>query len=479
MDYHKITMKGDLVLEKVSTLPTPFDSDRDKGRLLYNRNDDKFYFGNDTQWIEVEDAASLVTHETQQLDVTGTNTTKNKHLSNSQGKKWEDHVDNNGLHVTSADKTNWNDNITDLNTHVNNNDIHVTASDKTDWNDAVTDLSDHVNDMDIHSRETFKNKLINGCFRISQRSDSVTQSSGSHDYRTVDRWETGITGTPTSGYCTSSKQDSVLADFSYIKTPNYYRLYNNLVLNANTTETIASQLIEDYVSLSGQDLTLSFWARGSQVSKVLVIARAYNTNRANENIHYYELIDLNTVWTKYSINFTAPTVSEIITDGGSGNYVDWNFQIALMSYWGDNMSTALIGTNLPQTTLDALNAAYIPTGQYDLAEVQLEEGETASSFERRFVGTELLLCQRYFEDGEKYQSAWGAVGYDNEMWVTFKQTKRIGPTVSANINQGGTSNVSGILVINTNINGFWFVWSASSPGDAAPYVTYFSADAEI
>ena len=36
------------------------------------------------------------THEGQQLNPADTNTTKNKHVSNAQAKKWEDHVDDEG-----------------------------------------------------------------------------------------------------------------------------------------------------------------------------------------------------------------------------------------------------------------------------------------------------------------------------------------------------------------------------------------------
>lgn len=98
MDYHKITMKGDLVLEKVITLPTPYDSDRDEGRLVYNLDDKKVYFGDNTSWNNVDMLSFLTAHEAKQLVVSSTDTSKEKHLSNAQAKKWEDHVDNTAIH---------------------------------------------------------------------------------------------------------------------------------------------------------------------------------------------------------------------------------------------------------------------------------------------------------------------------------------------------------------------------------------------
>jgi hypothetical protein len=72
----------------------------------------------------------------------------------------------------------------------------------------------------------------------------------------------------------------------------------------------------------------------------------------------------------------------------------------------------------------------------DISEVQLEPGTVATPFERRSYGQELALCQRYYEIGTAdsagaYISAAAVTVYGN---ISFMQTKRAAPTVSAPAN---------------------------------------------
>ena len=71
------------------------------------------------------------------------------------------------------------------------------------------------------------------------------------------------------------------------------------------------------------------------------------------------------------------------------------------------------------------------SGTFDIAQVQIEAGPVATPFERRPIGTELALCQRYYETGtvtEFYQ------GYVSSATVgvgtRFVVPKRGTPTVT-------------------------------------------------
>lgn len=52
MKYHGITMEGEFILERISSLPV-FDGSRDPGRLVYAIDEEKVYYGKEAEWSEV------------------------------------------------------------------------------------------------------------------------------------------------------------------------------------------------------------------------------------------------------------------------------------------------------------------------------------------------------------------------------------------------------------------------------------------
>ena len=71
-------------------------------------------------------------------DVIGTQASYEYHIKESERTSWTGHINTGALHVTSDDKTKWNNNVTNTNNHINNSNIHVTAEDKNKWNKSVT-----------------------------------------------------------------------------------------------------------------------------------------------------------------------------------------------------------------------------------------------------------------------------------------------------------------------------------------------------
>jgi hypothetical protein len=95
-------------------------------------------------------------------------------------------------------------------------------------------------------------------------------------------------------------------------------------------------------------------------------------------------------------------------------------------------SVSQLGIYLNWTTVGAAGAddnVYI-TG------VQLETGSTASAFERRPIGVELALCQRYYEELTTLMSSVGWASVINVVY--WKVEKRISPIVSAASQSGGS-----------------------------------------
>jgi len=89
-----------------------------------------------------------------------------------------------------------------------------------------------------------------------------------------------------------------------------------------------------------------------------------------------------------------------------------------------------------------LNATWYLTG------LQLEAGSTATDFERRPIGTELALCQRYYEviiSQLCHNTAW-ATSYNQGFW---KATKRVSPTITLTNNSTGSGAVFSVLSTNS------------------------------
>jgi hypothetical protein len=131
------------------------------------------------------------------------------------------------------------------------------------------------------------------------------------------------------------------------------------------------------------------------------------------------------------------------------------------------------------------------SGTWTIDNVQLEAGSTATDFERRPYGTELALCQRYYEKSYNIDvvpatsTALGVLSlsqFTNEL-VGFKfvTTKRNQPTVtlystSGNINQlDGNTNTATAQYIGTSAVGYISRTAASG----SYYFGHFTASSEL
>jgi len=71
--------------------------------------------------------------------------------------------------------------------------------------------------------------------------------------------------------------------------------------------------------------------------------------------------------------------------------------------------------------------------------IQFEQGTVVTPFERRDYGSELLMCQRYFELGDSALYGCQFAGFLIGLRISYKQTKRTAPTISISTTQGSPS----------------------------------------
>lgn len=221
----------------------------------------------------------------------------------------------------------------------------------------------------------FRNKIINGNFDIWQRGTSQTSSG----YGSADRWVLGLTGTSD----TMSQQSFALGQTDVPNNPKYFMRHVVTTSAGAGNYALVNQRIEGVETLSGQTATLSFWAK-ADASKNIAIEFIQNFGTGGSPSTQVDtigsqLIALTTSWTKYTVSVSIPSVSGKTLGSDANDWLGLIFWFDAGSTYGSR--TASLGQQ---------------SGTFDIAQVQVEEGSGATSFEMRSINEESSLCLRYY-----------------------------------------------------------------------------------
>ncbi len=241
--------------------------------------------------------------------------------------------------------------------------------------------------LDVGPLSGNRNKIINGDMRISQRGTSFV-SPATNTY-TLDRFAWFATGA------------MVVTITQSTDVPND-TFQNSLKVDVTTADTstaagdfaIINQKIEGYNvrDLIGQTFTLSFWVKSPKTGVHCVSFINSGVNRSY--VLEYTVTTANT-W-EYK---TVTVVGGLIT-GGTWNWTNGIGLYVVFSLKGGTTFQTTPGSWQVgdfQCTSNQVNVMDNVANDFFLTGVQLEVGTVATPFERRPYGTELALCQRYFE----------------------------------------------------------------------------------
>jgi hypothetical protein len=326
----------------------------------------------------------------------------------------------------------------------------------------------------------FKNRIINGDMVIDQRNNGASVTLDNTDKYIVDRWvarqntDGGIsaqrdTVAPT-GFINSFKATVTSADSSLSSTQFSY--ISQYIEGFNTADLA-------WGTASASTVTLSFWVRSSVTGTFA--GSVSNYDGQNSYIFNYVISAANT-WEYKTITVPGSTTGtwntgnsgsvRITFDLGSGSNRQgtvnaWNSG----SLWSSSGATSVVGTN---------GATFFITG------VQLEKGSTATSFDYLPYGTELALCQRYYETG-KLNYCVIAVYFSGSAGaspVTFKQTKRAVPTMTVsnrNLSPAGAiGSITGQNAYTSVDSNSWLFGVSSGAQNAVSIVELdYTASAEL
>jgi hypothetical protein len=275
----------------------------------------------------------------------------------------------------------------------------------------------------------FKNRLINGDMTISQRNgtSSVNATDGLY---TLDRWRCGA-----SANSVFSVQQSTAAPAGFS---------NSLLVTSLAATSLGTnsnfemmQFIEGFNTAdlgfgtaNAQTVTLSFWVRSSLTG---TFGGSLMNGTFNRSYPFSYTISAANTWEQKSVTITGDT---------AGTWVGSTNGIGIVVNFGLGVGTGRSGTAGAWASSEfysatgAVSVVGTSGATWQVTGVQLEKGQTATSFDVLPISTEIALCQRYYEIGS-YDGVGGfisAAGVSVYSWVSFAVRKRGNPTMSAPAN---------------------------------------------
>jgi hypothetical protein len=276
---------------------------------------------------------------------------------------------------------------------------------------------------------SFKNRIINGAMVIDQRNAGASVTQTTSVQYTLDRW--WCFGSVTSKFTVQQNANSVTPPTGFT---NYLGVVSSSAYAVGAGEIFQfAQRIEGFNfadlawgTASAQAVTLSFWVRSSLTG---TFGGALRNSDANRSYPFSYTISASNTWEQKTVTIAGDTTGTWVTNNGIGCNVYFSlgtgstFSGTAGAWSANNFQSATGATSVVGTN----GATLYITG------VQLEVGTVATSFDYRSYGTELLLCQRYFEaivlnsysaTGQAYSTSGG------EVPIYFTVKKRADPTIT-------------------------------------------------
>ena len=307
----------------------------------------------------------------------------------------------------------------------------------------------------------FRNRIINGGMVIDQRNAGANITAVNGDY-TLDRWR-AISG--------AASKFSIGRNAGAVTPPSGFSNYLGVTsLSAYTVgagENFAlRQSVEGFNfadmawgTAGAQAATLSFWVRSSLTGTFGLTLR--NSAQSRTFPATYTISAANT-WEFETITIPGDTTGTWLVDNGIG--VELQFNLGA----GSSVSGGTVGAwnagsfQAPSGTVSVVGtngATFYITG------VQLEKATTASSFDFRSYGTELGLCQRYYQVGQviSYVSSTLSFTYGSS---PFPVAMRAAPVMAFTLGSvtGGTAGTTAPFITTT-----YFIYANSTAAAGGGY----------
>ncbi len=225
-----------------------------------------------------------------------------------------------------------------------------------------------------------RNEILNGDFSIWQRGTSFSNPGGVY---TADRWDLSYDGSRTTRTVSRQAFAPGTSPSPTYQSKYFYR-YSRSGGTGGTVDYPLRQRIEDVRTLSGQTVTVSFWAKADAARTFgLDFFQIFGTGGSSSTYVGVGSYPVTTAWQRFTTTVTLPSVSgKTINDADSA---------LLVSYY-------CVSSNATWTL--------------DLWGIQIEAGSVATPYHNATANaqTELAACQRYYQKSYNTEVAPGTAG---------------------------------------------------------------------
>ena len=237
---------------------------------------------------------------------------------------------------------------------------------------------------------THRNLIINGAMQVAQRGTSTTGGGF-----LVDRFELNINNTDNIAI-TQSQDSSGPSGFA-----------NSWKILATTAESVvaADERVRFRQNIEGQNLqqfafgtsaaksmTLSFYVKSNKTGTYAVNLEQDDASRIIGSTYTINTAD---TWEYKTITVSGDTSGTINDDNGAGLVVSW-YLLAGSNYTGTDNTSYGASADGKQAYGHSTTWGQGTNDDFYITGIQLELGDTATTFEHRSYSDELRRCQRYF-----------------------------------------------------------------------------------
>lgn len=309
---------------------------------------------------------------------------------------------------------------------------------------------------------TLDNRIINGSLDIWERNSS----GATLGYVAADRWYNGFGG----GTVTQSRQNFTVGTIIGQSNPRYFLRQTVSGQSSATHYATTSQAIESVRSYAGQTITILGWAKrgGGTGNMSIEGVQSFGSGGTVSDIVTGispTTVTLTTAWEPFAVVMNVPSITGKLIGTNNNDFFGINFWTSS----GTDYNARSNSLGIQSISVD-LWGIHIKHGIHSVSAVDL--------YRPRDVGTELTLCQRYFEAGQTGTLFWVATtNATNTVNTPFATTKRGNPNIT-----------TATVIISTNMNnasfeyvtpyGFRYNCVGGGVGGANLQIVYW-ADAEL